>query len=127
MAKLDSLKLIDYLPGNHYRLLMAQDFRWIPGGPLEQFMENEVMVKFMTPKRNEPWLFRFYLRGRYSKQSIELIQRKLNELTKEAATLNEQDASLPIDDRVHTGMLMAMRPWEPSLFEEMKRKPNLSE
>ena len=121
MVKLDRLKLIEFLPGNRYRLLIAQDFRWIPGGPLERFMEQEVMVKFMAPKKNEPWAFRFYLRGRYSASSVEIIQRRLNQLTREAAELNEEDARLPISERTHMGLLMAMRPWEPSLFEAMRR------
>ena len=123
MVKLDRLKLIEFLPGNRYRLLIAQDFRWIPGGPLERFMEQEVMVKFMSPKKNEPWAFRFYLRGRYSQSSVEIIQRRLNQLTREAAELNEEDARLPINERTHMGLLMAMRPWEPSLFEAMRRTP----
>ncbi|MEC9259999.1 MAG: helix-turn-helix transcriptional regulator [Pseudomonadota bacterium] len=122
MVKLDRLKLIEFLPGNRYRLLIAQDFRWIPGGPLERFMEQEVMVKFMAPKKNEPWTFRFYLRGRYSASSVEIIQRRLNQLTREAAELNEEDARLPISERTHMGLLMAMRPWEPSLFEAMRRE-----
>jgi hypothetical protein len=84
-------------------------------------MEQEVMVKFMAPKQNEPWYFRFYLRGRYSQSSIQTIQRKLNQLTKEASELNLEDADLPLDKRQHVGLLMAMRPWEPSLFENMRR------
>ena len=59
MVKLDRLKLIEFLPGNRYRLLIAQDFRWIPGGPLEQFMEQEVMVKFMAPKKKRTLGFSF--------------------------------------------------------------------
>ncbi|MCF2948915.1 helix-turn-helix transcriptional regulator [Paraglaciecola aquimarina] len=121
LAKLDKLKIIELLPNNHFRSLIAQDFRWIPGGPLERFMEQEVMVKFMAPKQNEQWNFRFYLRGRYSQSSIDIIQRKLNQLTKEAAVLNQEDADLPLDKRQHIGLLMAMRPWEPSLFENMRR------
>lgn len=122
LARLDKLKVIDLLPNNHYKLLIAQDFRWIPGGPLEKFMEQEVMVKFMAPKHDEPWTFRFYLRGRYSQTSVDIIQRKLNQLTKEAAVLNQEDADLPLNKRQHMGLLMAMRPWEPSLFENMRRK-----
>lgn len=123
LARLDKLKIIELLPNNLFRSLIAQDFRWIPGGPLEKFMEQEVMVKFMAPKQNEQWLFRFYLRGRYSDSSIEIIQRKLNQLTKEAAVMNQEDAELPLNKRQHVGLLMAMRPWEPSLFEKMRRKP----
>lgn len=122
LARLDKLKVIDLLPNNHYKLLIAHDFRWIPGGPLEKFMEQEVMVKFMAPKQDEKWNFRFYLRGRYSQTSIDIIERKLNQLTKEAADLNNEDADLPLSQRQHMGLLMAMRPWEPSLFEQMRRK-----
>lgn len=121
LARLDKLKIIDLLPNNHFKSLIAQDFRWIPGGPLERFMEQEVLVKFMAPKQNEQWLFRFYLRGRYSQSSIDIIQRKLNQLTKEAAALNLEDSDLPLNKRQHIGLLMAMRPWEPSLFEKMRR------
>lgn len=121
LAKLDKISIIDLLPNNHYRSLIAQDFRWIPGGVLEQFMQQEVMVKFMAPKQNEPWTFRFYLRGRYSQSSVDIIQRKLNQVTQEAAQLNVEDQSLPLHQRRHMGMLLAMRPWEPSLFEKMKR------
>lgn len=121
LARLDKLKIIDLLPNNHFKSLIAQDFRWIPGGPLEKYMEQEVMVKFMAPKQNEPWHFRFYFRGRYSQSSIDIIQRKLNQLTKEAAVLNQEDSDLPLEQRQQTGLLMAMRPWEPSLFENMRR------
>lgn len=121
LAKLDKLKLIELLPKNRYRLRIGQDFRWIPGGPLEQFMEKEVMVKFMAPKRGEPWLFRLYLRGRYSKASVKIIERRLQQLSREAAELNDADSVLPIAEREHVGLLLAMRPWEPSLFENMRR------
>jgi len=122
MTTLDKLKLIELLPNNRYKLLIAQNFRWIPAGPLEKFMEQEVMVKFMDPKKNEPWMFRFYLRGRYSQTSVSIIQRRLEQLRQEAAKLSSEDNALPIEERQHIGLLMAMRPWEPSLFENMKRK-----
>ncbi|WP_338518802.1 helix-turn-helix domain-containing protein [Alteromonas gracilis] len=122
MTTLDKLKLIELLPNNRYKLLIAQDFRWIPGGPLAKFMENEVMVKFMAPKKNEPWMFRSYLRGRYSPSSVAIIKRRLEQLRQEAAKLSSEDNAVPIEERQHIGLLMAMRPWEPSLFENMRRK-----
>jgi hypothetical protein len=57
LAKLDKIRIIDLLPNNHYRSLIAQDFRRIPGGVLEQFMQQEVMVNFMAPKQNEALVF----------------------------------------------------------------------
>ncbi|WP_448550745.1 helix-turn-helix domain-containing protein [Thalassotalea montiporae] len=123
MIKLDKIKLIQLLPNNNYKLLIAQDFRWISNGPLERFMEKEVLNRFMASKFDSEDSFRFYLRGRYSQTSIDIIQRKLNQLTKEAAELNIEDSNLPLNKRKHMGMLFAMRPWEPSLFEQF-RKPN---
>ncbi len=67
-------------------------------------------------------MFRFYLRGRYSQTSVSIIQRRLEQLRQEAAKLSSEDNALPIEERQHIGLLMAMRPWEPSLFENMKRK-----
>ena len=122
MAKLDRIKLIQLLPNNNYKLLIAQDFRWIKNGPLERFMEKEVLNRFMASKFDDEDCFRFYLRGRYSQASINLLQRKLNQITKEAADLNIEDSSLPLNQRKHIGMLFAMRPWEPSLFEQFRRQ-----
>jgi len=121
MAKLDKIKLIQLLPDNNYKLLIAQDFRWIKNGPLERFMEKEVLSRFMASSFDGDDCFRFYLRGRYSHASIEIIQRKLNQITKEAAELNIEDSNLPLEKRLHMGMLFAMRPWEPSLFEQFRR------
>lgn len=122
MAKLDKIKLIQLLPNNNYKLLIAQDFRWINNGPLERFMEKEVLNRFMANSFDGEDCFRFYLRGRYSQASIEVIQRKLNQITKEAAELNIEDSDLPLSKRIHMGMLFAMRPWEPSLFEQFRRQ-----
>ncbi|MDP4984557.1 helix-turn-helix domain-containing protein [Pseudoalteromonas tunicata] len=121
LARLDKLKMIDLLPNNHYKLLIAQDFRWIPNGPLAKFMEREVMGSFMADKFNQPGSFRFYLRGSYSTSSLAIIERKLNQLTKEVALLNQEDTQLPLEQRQHTGLLLAMRPWQISLFEQFKR------
>ena len=123
MAKLDKIKLIQLLPNNNYKLLIAQDFRWIKNGPLERFMEKEVLNRFMASKFDGEDCFRFYLRGRYSQSSVDIIQRKLNLITKEAAELNIEDSNLPLEKRKHMGMLFAMRPWEPSLFEQFRKQP----
>ncbi|WDD99381.1 helix-turn-helix domain-containing protein [Thalassomonas actiniarum] len=121
LARLDKLKMIQLLPNNEYKLLIAQDFRWIPDGPLEQYMAREVISQFMASGFNSEHSFRFYLRGTYSQSSIEIIQRKLNQLTKEAALLNQEDAKLSLDSREHIGLLVAMRPWELSRFAQMRK------
>jgi Cro/C1-type HTH DNA-binding domain len=121
-ARLDKLKMLQLLPGNKYKLLVAQDFRWIPNGPLEKFMSTEVVTEFMQANFTEPNSFRFYLRGSYSEASLTILIAKLNQLTKDAADLNHQDSKLPLDKRIHAGLLLATRPWEFKLFADMRRK-----
>ena len=122
LARLDKLKMLQLLPGNKFKLLIAQDFRWIPGGPLEKFMNRNVIVEFLDGDFNQENAFRFYLRGSYSDASIALLKSKLNQLTQDAALLNQQDAKLPLDKRQHIGVLLALRPWELQMFESMRRK-----
>jgi hypothetical protein len=121
MARLDKLKILQLLPDNEYKLLIAQDFKWIPNGPLERYIAKEVIAQFITDRFQGENSFRFYLRGTYSQSSIDIIQRKLNQLTKEAALLNQEDAILPLESRQHMGMLVAMRPWELSLFAQLRQ------
>lgn len=121
MAKLDRLKIIQLLPNNQYKILIAQDFQWIPNGPLERFMEKEGIGKFMASSFVGENSFRFYIRGTYSQTSIDIIERKLNQLKKEVALLNQEDASLPLENRQHIGLLLAMRPWELSQFEQLRK------
>ncbi len=121
LARLDKLKMLQLLPGNKYKLLVAQNFRWIPGGPLERFMNRDVIVEFMEGDFGQEQAFRFYMRGSYSAASAAIIKNRLNQLTQEAAALNQADAKLPLDKRQHLGLLLAMRPWELKMFEAMKR------
>lgn len=121
LAKLDRLKMIQLLPNNEYKILIAQDFHWIPNGPLERFMEQQGLTQFMSSSFVGENNFRFYIRGTYTQNSIDIIQRKLNLLKKEVAQLNQEDSLLPLDNRQHIGLLFAMRPWELPQFKALRR------
>lgn len=121
MAKLDRLKMIQLLPDNQYKMLIAQDFHWIPNGPLEKFMEINGINKFMASSFTGGNSFRFYIRGTYSQTSISIIERKLNQLKKEIALLNQEDATLPLAHRQHIGLVLAMRPWELAQFNALRK------
>ncbi|MDK1288463.1 helix-turn-helix domain-containing protein [Pseudoalteromonas umbrosa] len=122
LAHLDRLKMIQLLPNNRYKLLIAQDFNWIPGGPLESYIEQQVLGKFLQGEFNQEDSYRFYLRGSYSDATIATIKRRLQQLTKEIAQLNEQDIKLPLSKRRGVGLLLAMRPWQLGQFKNMLRE-----
>ncbi len=122
MARLDKLKMIELLPGNKYRLLIAQDFKWLANGPLERYVSHYVIKDFLAANFKEPQSYRFYMPGTYSAASIETLKRKLEELTREAAQLNQQDANLSVKERQRMGLLVAMRPWELEQFKRLRVK-----
>jgi len=121
MAKLDRLKMIQLLPDNQYKMLISQNFQWLPNGPLEKYMEKNGIAKFMASSFTGENSFRFYIRGTYSQTSISIIERKLSQLKKEMALLNQEDALLPLANRQHIGLLLAMRPWEMPQFNALRR------
>lgn len=121
LAKLDRLKVLQLLPNNEYKLLIAQDFRWIPNGPLEAFISKQVINQFLNASFSGENEFRFYLRGTYAPASINIIQDKLDQVMREAARLNQEDAKLPLANRQHIGLLLAMRPWQLPLFKQLRR------
>lgn len=122
LAKLDRLKMIQLLPNNKYKVLISQNFQWLPNGPLERFMQQHGIAKFLASSFTEEHSCRFYIRGTYSKNSINIIEKKLAQLKNEIATLNQADASLPLASRQHIGLLLALRPWELPLFAALKRQ-----
>lgn len=121
LAQLDRLKMIHLLPNNEYKVLIAQDFHWIPNGPLDRFMQQQGLPQFMSSRFDGENNFKFYIRGTYTQNSIDIIQRKLNQLKKEVALLNQEDAQLPLENRQHIGLLFAMRPWELPSFKALRK------
>ncbi len=124
LAKLDRLKIIDLLPRNRFRVIVANDFRWIPGGPIQDFFGREVLQDFMHSSFNgagEQLLFR---NGMLSRGSNASLMKKMERLISEFHELHEEDAGLPLSERFGTSIMVAVRPWEFSYFSALRRQPD---
>ena len=122
LARLDRLKLIDLLPGNRFKLRITDDFRWLPNGPIEQFLEKQILNKFLKSRFNGELEQRLFLFGMLSESSLQIILNKMRGLEIEFTELMRQDAKLPMSKRRNLGFLLAMRPWEADVFEPYNRK-----
>lgn len=111
LARLDRLKLIDLLPNNRIKLRIAEDFRWLPDGPIERYFETQVQTPFLQSRFNGDAEQRLFLHGLLSDASVQQLQNKLQLLAKEFTELLRQDVSLPLSKRHAIGFLLAMRPW----------------
>ena len=124
LAKLDRLKLIELLPLNRFRLMVAGNFRWIPNGPIQRFFRKEVQPSFMKCSfsgTGEKFLFR---NGMLSRGSNATMIKKIDRLISEFNELDSEDRGLPLEERFGTSVLVAMRPWEFNYFRELRRNPD---
>jgi transcriptional regulator with XRE-family HTH domain len=122
LAHLDRLGLVQLLPNNRIRRMVAADFRWLPRGPIERFFEQRVQREYLKSHFTRPEELRLFMIGMLSRKSVETMRRKIEMLAHEFTALQEDDARLPAASRLHTGVLLAIRPWELRDFDPLKRK-----
>lgn len=121
LAKLDRLKIIELLPKNKIKLLVASNFTWIENGPIQQFFQSKVEKDFFNTRFKKANERLFVINGMLAENSNAVFQKKMEKLVKEFNDLNDSDAGLPIDDRHGTTVVMAIRQWEYGLFEHIRK------
>lgn len=126
LGKLDQLKLIDLLPNNRIKLRIDDDFRWLPNGPIERFFESQIQNQFLKGNFTGNGQLRLFMSGPLSDASHQVMLNKIQALASEFAELLHQDARLPIQNRTNLGFLLALKPWEFSVFEPLKRPESLA-
>ena len=123
LAQLDRLNIIQLLPLNRIKLIVANDFRWLPAGPVQRFFREDVQPDFLQSDfsaAGEALLFRS---GMLSRGSNATLMKKMQRLLAEFSELHEEDSGLPLDERFGSSLMIALRPWELSLFQALRRKP----
>ncbi len=112
LAKLDRLGMIELQPGNTVKMRVGPHIAWRTDGPLWQRYAAAVQADFMTPGgfRHEGAAFNFET-GELSAGSLDIISRKMAGLAKEFLELVELDSTLQPDQRLHSGLMMGVKPW----------------
>ncbi len=121
-ARLDRLGIIRLLPGNRYRLLLARTFSWLPDGPIQQFFKAQAQNEYFRARFDGPDELMLFVTGRLSKSSREAMLVRLRRVANEFADAHSDDMRRPFEECTGMNMLLAIRPWELSLFSELRRK-----
>ena len=121
LARLDRMGLIELLPNNKIKPLINHDFTWIKRGPIQQFFESNVQQDYLKCQFDQPGELRLFTTGMLSPHSNQIIQQKIKRLAQEFRHHHQEDLSLPLEERHGMSMLMAIRPWELKVFEELRR------
>jgi len=117
LAKLDRLKVIELLPKNRIRLLVAPNFSWRENGPIQMFFQKKISQEFFNTRFNRDDECLMVLNGMFSSQSNAEFQRKLKRLAREFDVLNNDDAALDLEKRNGVTLVLAMRGWQYGLFQ----------
>jgi len=127
LARLDRLKVIELLPGNRIRLLVAPNFSWRENGPIQAFFQKKISQEFFNTRFSRDDECLVVLNGMLSSQSNAEFQRKLKRLAREFDLLNNDDAALPLEQRQGTTLVLAMRGWQYGLFQPFVKSTKATE
>jgi DNA-binding Xre family transcriptional regulator len=121
LARLDRLKVIELLPQNRIRLLVAPNFSWRENGPIQQFFQKKIGQEFFHTHFKQDDECLIVLNGMLSAQSNAEFQRKLRRLAREFDVLNADDAALDLSQRHGATLVLALRGWQYGLFRPFIR------
>jgi AraC-like DNA-binding protein len=121
-ARLARAGLIDWGPGERARLKVPRDFQWRARGPVKRAYGARVMAEFLKGRFDGPLEMLRFEAKELSAESAAVVRRKLERLAAEFNELAEVDASLPARSRTAAAVLVALRPWEFSVVNALKKR-----
>lgn len=127
LVQLDRLQMIELLPNNRIKLLVAPNFGWLPNGPIERFFLQAIQKDFFSTRFDGDDHKLIVLNGMLSPASNREFQRKLERLAREFDQLNQEDAALPLQQKHGCTALFALRDWHYETFASLRRQPPRSQ
>ena len=121
LAKLDRMKIIELQPGNRVKMMIANYFRWIDKGPIQSFYKYAIQPEFLDSSFNLPGEFQLFVSGMLTRDSNAELIKKIQRLAIELAEMNTKDQSAQLEQKFGTSLMLALRPWEPEVFQQLRR------
>jgi transcriptional regulator with XRE-family HTH domain len=121
LLELDRMGIINLKPGNRIRLLVARDFDWLPDGPIRRFFLQNGLPDFMNSGFDAPDASMSFVHGMLTKGALDQLNDELFKLRTKFAALHDQSSSEHLSEKSGTGLVLAMRVWEPEAFKALRR------
>jgi transcriptional regulator with XRE-family HTH domain len=122
LAKLDRLGMIELLPGNRIKRLVARNFTWRKNGPVQSHFEKQIKQDFIGSRFVADGAHLRFLGGLLSRDSITRMHQSIDRLAAEIDEFIQADADLPLQEKTGIGAVFAIRPWEHPAFRALKRE-----
>jgi transcriptional regulator with XRE-family HTH domain len=121
LIKMDRLKLIELQPGNRARLRVNANLAFQPGGPLWQFVHQKLLNEFLSSDFQDAHAEFRFCGAIMSEATLQQIKRTIQTALRECAELAERDRTLPLAHRTGAAYVFALRPWQYSGFDQLRR------
>ena len=121
LLHLDRLHLIALMPGNRIRLNVARDFDWLPDGPIRQYFRTQGLADFLDGRFDRSDETLAFTHGMLTESALASMQVELRRLRARFAELHEESLASPLPKRRGSGLLLALREWEPAGFTALRR------
>ncbi|MDH5544701.1 MAG: helix-turn-helix transcriptional regulator [Gammaproteobacteria bacterium] len=120
LAHLDRIGIIDLFPNNRIRLKISPKFTWRRDGPIQKFFTQRLQPDFLASQFLNEGESHFFLTAMLSPESAKELEKRIHDLVIDFQLRNQQDGLLPLEQRTIYSMLLGMRSWHPSAFEELR-------
>ncbi|MGH1472349.1 MAG: helix-turn-helix domain-containing protein [Cellvibrionaceae bacterium] len=121
LAGLDRLKIIDLLPNNRIKLRVSRNFSWLANGPIQQYFLEKVAGDFFQSDFDRETEQLIVVNGLLSNSKNALVQEKMQQLMQDFNELAKSDTELDMDRKFGTTLVVAVRQWRYSLFDQFAR------
>ena len=121
LAKLDKMRLIELLPNNRVRMLMANNFHWQVNGPIEKYFRAQVQTEFFDTTFDNDGELRVIKNGMLTKKGQLDLHNRLKMIDNLFDEMSLQERRLPLSDKEGITMILAIRSWQLSIFRDLER------
>jgi len=124
LIRLDRLRIIELQPGNRARLLVTRSFAWRADGPVQRFLHETLLEEFFAARFDGADEELRFFAAALTPTALTQIRRGILNVMREALDLAEQDADVPLNQRQGAALVLALRPWQYSGFQKLRRTPS---
>ncbi len=121
LVVLDQLGVIELHANNRIKLLLAPNFNWLPNGPIQQFFHETIKQEFFKSDFTGEAEKLLVANGLISRNSNVELQRRMQKLINEFTEKTQRDSNLPLETQRGTTLVVAIRQWQSSLFDQFER------